>query len=56
MKYFNGANCDGIPFFYNSNGERLNLLQEVNFDKFLAESTFIELVWSCAQTNPPKEY
>ena len=49
MRYMNGANCDGFPIFYNSNGEQFNLHQEVTFEKFLAESTFIQVLWSCKE-------
>jgi hypothetical protein len=52
VKAVSGPTCNSTPWFYNSNGEQFSLPQGVTFDKFSAESTFIEVLWSCKQTQP----
>jgi hypothetical protein len=50
MRYISGAACDGIPFFYSGNGTQLSLPSGTTFDQFLAQSTLLEVVWSCNET------
>jgi len=47
MRYIKGPTCNGVAMYYNSSGEKIILPNGTTFDEFLAESTFIEELWSC---------
>jgi hypothetical protein len=42
-----GPACNSIPTYYDANGKRFEMTQEITFDLFLQQSTLIKNVWSC---------
>ena len=47
VQAYMGPACSTMPAFYNSKGEKTEVPARRGFDEFLAQSTFIEEVWSC---------
>jgi hypothetical protein len=45
--YMSGPACNGIPVYYNSSGERIELPGRTTLDVFFNESKFLEEVWTC---------
>lgn len=51
LQYILGPLCNGIPIYYDANGERLTMEAGYTLDMFLAESVFVRTVWECSQEN-----
>ena len=47
VQAYMGPACDYFPVFYNSKGEKTEVPARISFDEFIAQSKFIEEVWSC---------
>lgn len=47
VQAYMGPACSTMPAFYNSKGEKTEVPARISFDEFIAQSKFIEEVWSC---------
>ena len=39
--------CDWIPGYYNASGESIHMPTGYDYNDFLADATFVRVVWSC---------
>jgi hypothetical protein len=47
LQYIAGPTCNGVPVYYNKDGERITMDTGYTLDQFLAESRFVRTVWQC---------
>src|SRR5262249_51716136 len=48
MQYIKGPTCNGVPVYYDKDGNNITMAQGYTIDQFLDESTFIKEVWHCS--------
>lgn len=49
VRYIAGPLCNGVPLYYDENGETVTMATGYTLDMFLAESQFIKTIWQCSE-------
>lgn len=48
LRYMSGPLCNGVPVYYNEEGEEITMEAGYTLDQFLAEGQFVKTVWQCS--------